>query len=84
MNVVRMTEYQNRGLIKALEHFLELAKSGVISGAGGSVKFGPDDHRAYVFGDYLNHPSEALDAIRQLENELRRDLPKFSDSMTPH
>lgn len=84
MSVIRMAEYRNQGLIKALEHFLALAKSGLITGGAGVVKFGQHDHRAYTFGDYLSAPEQALPALNRLENELIKSLPKFSDSALPH
>lgn len=38
------------------------------------MKFGPDDHRAYAFGDYASSPEQALSATFELESALRSDL----------
>jgi len=74
MSVLSLSQHRNRGLIKALEAFLELAKEGHITGGCGVVKFGPNDHRAYAFGDYADSPEQALSATFELESALRSDL----------
>lgn len=74
MSVSSLSQHRNRDLIKALEALLELANQGHITGGCGVVKFGPNDHRAYTFGDYATHPEQALSATFELESSLRGDV----------
>ncbi|MCY1170278.1 hypothetical protein D9M73_103420 [compost metagenome] len=68
--VTSLPEYQNRGLIAALEEFLVLAKTCDMTGLAVVGKFGKHDHRAYVFGDYKRNPHEALTATFHMESML--------------
>ena len=71
MSVLRLVEYQNRGLVKSLKELLAQAEAGEAIAAAVIVKYGPNDHRAFVMGDYKRHPEQALSAIFQLETRLK-------------
>lgn len=67
-------------MVAALKDLITLAEAGGVLGLAFVAKFGPDDHRAGIVGDYRRSPEEAMSATFRLERALRGDRPDFGDS----
>lgn len=82
MNVVSLSRFRNKELVAILRELTELAERGQITAHAFVVKFGPNDHRAGVSGDYKRNPEEALTATFRMERRLRDDIeePAFGES----
>jgi hypothetical protein len=80
MHVVRLAQYRNRKVAAVLRELLDLAEAGHLHGIAFVGKFGRNDHRAGVAGDYKDRPDEAMSATFRLERHLMKGQPPFEES----
>ncbi len=74
MKPVSLAEYRNREAIQAHREAIALLEKGVITGSVLVLEYGPEDHRAGVFGSYEKNPASALKATFVLDFQLRGEL----------
>lgn len=72
--MIDLEKYRSQHVTSELKELLKLAEAGKLQGLAFVVKFGPDDHRAGMAGDYQRRPEQALRATFLLERHLREDI----------
>jgi uncharacterized membrane protein YjfL (UPF0719 family) len=69
-DITRITEYQNKELIKFLEECLELAKSGDINGMAYALRHTRTHHSFGLAGAYVYDPAVASNVISHLQKAV--------------
>lgn len=79
MAVTKISEYESREIIHALQDLLERAIAGRVKGFAFSIKTASKRHRIGFTGDYWRDPTEALGVITRMEYKANQLISALED-----
>lgn len=74
--MTKISEYQARDTVAALEQLLEEARAGKITGFAWACKLGPKNHGIGLTGDYRKDPLQVLAISARIEYRLHQIIDK--------
>jgi hypothetical protein len=80
MAVIRITEYQNRDTVSALEDMLARARRGEILGLCFAYKIDQKNHGIGLTGEYITDPTDVLAVVSRIEFEVNMLVRERGDN----